>query len=55
MEPCGKILPDKNRMAIGNESLSKRERYSERMLTLRFLLVVERIFSHISTKYENSL
>ncbi|MCD6036697.1 MAG: hypothetical protein K0S67_581 [Nitrososphaeraceae archaeon] len=28
LEPRGKILPDKNKMAIGNESLSKQERYS---------------------------
>jgi hypothetical protein len=55
LEPRGKILPDKNRAAIGNESSSKSARYSERMLTLAFLLFVERIFSHISTKYENSL
>jgi hypothetical protein len=53
-EPCGKILLEKNRTAIGKDSSSFNEkRYSEMISTFIFLLVVVRIFSQVSTKWEN--
>ena len=53
-EPRGNILLDKNRTAIGKDSSSLSEqRYLERIFTFIFLLVVVRIFSQVSTKFEN--
>jgi hypothetical protein len=53
-EPLGNILLEKNRTAIGKDSSSfKEKRYSERIFTFIFLLVIALIFSQVSTKWEN--
>jgi hypothetical protein len=53
-EPRGNILLEKNRTAIGKDSSSfSEQRYLERIFTFIFLLVVVRIFSQVSTKFEN--
>jgi hypothetical protein len=53
-EPRENILLEKNRTAIGKDSSSFNEkRYSEMISTFIFLLVVARIFSQVSTKWEN--
>jgi len=52
-EPRGNILLEKNRAAIDKDSSFKEKRYSERIFTFIFLLVVACIFSHTFTKYEN--
>jgi hypothetical protein len=54
LEPRGKILLEKNRTAIDKTSSSSKERrYSERIFTLIFLLLVVRILSQAFTKFEN--
>jgi hypothetical protein len=52
-EPGGNTLLEKNRTAMGNDSLSRQARYSERILTFVFLLATACIFSQVSTKCEN--
>jgi hypothetical protein len=54
LDPRGNILLEKNRTAIDIASSSSKERrYSERISTLIFLLLVARIFSQAFTKFEN--
>src|SRR5919202_5268719 len=54
LDPRGNILLEKNRTARDIASSSSKERrYSERISTLIFLLLVARIPSHAFTKLEN--
>jgi hypothetical protein len=54
LDPRGNILLEKNRTARDIASSSSKERrYSERISTLIFLLLVARIPSHAFTKFEN--
>ena len=50
VDPLGKIFPDKNKTAVASESSCKCEMYCEIMSTFLFLLGVDRIDSHVSTK-----
>jgi hypothetical protein len=51
-DPLGKIFPDKNKTAVDSESSFRCEMYCEIKSTFLFLLGVNRIDSHVSTKVE---
>jgi hypothetical protein len=51
-DPAGNTLPDRNSTAIDSEVSSRLDIYEEIISVFSFFLVVNLIFSHVSTKSE---